>query len=146
MSHDHEHHHHDHPHGCTCEHCAGDHHHYYGEETALSVSLTAPAAYPPAEWERRMAALFERLFPLMELDGVAAGHLKGAVCAGEAKLFLSQTMPADLRLQRTPAWAAAEVIPQPTVTVNFISILPTGLTQDELRQAVEESVEIGNTR
>lgn len=119
-----------HPKNCACALCgaipAAD------LSTALSVSLTVDAACPPQEWEHRMKTLFDALFPHMEVGGTAAGHLKGAVCLGDARLFLSKTVREAIDLHPNPVWAGQEVIARPTVTVNLISVFPITLTEEAM--------------
>lgn len=130
-----------HPKNCACALCgaipAAD------LSTALSVSLTVDAACPPQEWERRMKTLFDALFPHMEVGGVAAGHLKGAVCLGDARLFLSKTVRERIDLHPGPSWAGQEVIARPTVTVNLISVLLTALTEEAMEALVRDMLSGG---
>ena len=124
-----------HPKNCACALCgaiAADF------STALSVSLTVDAACPPQEWERRMKALFDALFPYMEVGGAAAGHLKGAVCLGDARLFLSKTVREGIDLHPSPAWAGQEVVARPAVTVNLISLFPAALTEKAMEALVRD--------
>lgn len=125
-----------HPKSCACALCAGIP--AIDSSTALSVSLTADAACPPQEWERRMKALFDALFPHMEVGGVAAGHLKGAVCLGDARLFLSKTVREGVDLHPSPAWGRQETIACPAVTVNLISVLPAALTEQAMEALIRE--------
>lgn len=125
-----------HPEGCGCALCGGVP--AIDSSTALSVSLAVDAACPPQEWENRMRALFDALFPYMEAGGVAAGHLKGALCLGDARLFLSKTVREGIDIHSSPAWARQEAIARPTVTVNLISVFPTALTEKTMEALVRD--------
>ena len=125
-----------HPKGCGCALCGGIP--AIDSSTALSVSLTVDAASTPREWEERMKALFDALFPYMEAGGVAAGHLKGAVCLGEARLFLSKTVRDGIDVRSSPEWARQKAIAHPTVTVNLISIFPAALTEKTMEALVRD--------
>lgn len=131
-----------HPKGCACSLCA-DNPAAVDTACALSVSMTIEACCPTREWERRMGALFDTLFPYLEVGGVAAGHLKGAVCQGEAKLFLSKTVRERIDLRRTAEWERQDALAQPVVTVNLISILPVALTEETLAGIVRNALSGG---
>lgn len=139
--HSHEGHSHEHGEDCTCPLCRGAS--TAGDPAALSVRLTVEEAFPPGEWERRMTALFDRLFPCLETDGVATGHLKGAVRQGEACLFLSKTLFEGIDLHPSAQWGQRELVEQPTVTVNLISVLPVCLTEEQLEAMVRETLSAG---
>lgn len=136
----HEGHSHEHGEHCSCPLCRGA---SAGEPAALSVRVTAGESFPPAEWERRVTALFDRLFPCLELDGVAVGHLKGAVCQGEVSLFLSKTLREGIDLHPSPQWEGQRLVERPVVTVDLISALPVSLTQGQLEAAVREAISAG---
>lgn len=129
-----------HPENCACALCGGT---VIDTSTALSVSLTAEAARTPLEWENRMKALFDVLFPCMEVGGAAAGHLKGAVCLGDARLFLSKTVRNGIDLHPSPAWGRQEMVARPTVTVNLISVFPTALTEQRMEELVRDALSDG---
>lgn len=130
-----------HPENCACALCgAGP---AIDTSTALSVSLTVHAARTPQEWAERLKNLFDLLFPYMEVGGVAAGHLKGAVCQGDACLFLSKTVREGIDLHPSPAWARQEVVAHPAVTVNLISVFPTALTEKTMEALVRDALSEG---
>jgi len=105
--------------------------------------VTAEGAFPPGEWERRVTALFDRLFPCLEIDGVAVGHLKGAVRQGDACLFLSKTLREGIDLHPSAQWGRQKLVARPVVTVNLISVLPVSLTEGQLEGMVREALSAG---
>lgn len=132
---------HEHGEDCGCPLCRGAS--AADDPAALSVRLTAGGAYPPGEWERRMTVLFERLFPYLEADGVAIGHLKGAVRQGDDCLFLSKTLQEGIDLHASAQWGQRELVERPVVTVNLISVLPVPLTGGQLEAMVREALSAG---
>lgn len=88
--------------------------------------------------------LFAETAPKVMTCGVVIGHFKGAIQCGEAVYALSVTREDVIDETTNPAWDALKVLENFTVTVNFLSILPCAVTEEELETALEQLQTGGN--